>query len=461
MSLEGYTPEPTDFRIIPLDATLGLPTISLAGFELPFKGISFPTEQRIKTTYYPGNAQASQTVIGPTLPNTTIGGRWMDISRGVSDGDSRTLVRQIEYLVEHAVPVEVQWGGRNFGATSGIDDDPAIVRRGLIKKIDPKYNRLEDIEWTIEFEWSGGNVQSQSPTLSSDVVDQGGDFVDFSDQLGTTVDTTQSWTQTAMNLLGTGANALLAVSDAMDYVQNRCIDAINVIDGASSLLQNIASLPSEIANRVRGVLRPNHSGVRERTRGSRRFLWHVGTGNVNVPQAQTPPGSTNNPLRVEAKRALLAMMPTDDPLDILDKTTALADVIEQWDATAALAARRSAALQSQTLPAVIAIVRPSGRLGPAGPGGAVLRRLDVVGSHRRLPGEQSQQLRGASYSHRPERHRRAAHLHSAPHQHIDCADLALVMTTPPRPGARLSAFPVKRPGWFLRFYVRLRTSRTR
>ena len=147
--LKNYKPEPTDFRIIPLESNTFLPVISLQGFMLPFRGVSFPTEQRIKTTYYPGNPQASQTVVGPTLSNTTIVGRWMDVSRGVSDGESRTIVRQIEYLVEHAIPVEVQWGGRNFGAGSGIDDDPAIVRRGLVKKIDPKYNRPEDIEWSI------------------------------------------------------------------------------------------------------------------------------------------------------------------------------------------------------------------------------------------------------------------------------------------------------------------------
>ena len=65
MPLAGYTPEATDFRIIPLDDTQNLPVISLQGFMLPVRGVSFPTEQRIKTTYYPGNAQASQTVLGP------------------------------------------------------------------------------------------------------------------------------------------------------------------------------------------------------------------------------------------------------------------------------------------------------------------------------------------------------------------------------------------------------------
>ena len=366
--LKNYKPEPTDFRIIPLESNTFLPVISLQGFMLPFRGVSFPTEQRIKTTYYPGNPQASQTVVGPTLSNTTIVGRWMDVSRGVSDGESRTIVRQIEYLVEHAIPVEVQWGGRNFGADSGIDDDPAIVRRGLVKKIDPKYNRLEDVEWSIEFEWSGGDVQSQSPTLSSDVVDQGGAFVDFSDQLGTTVDTTQSWIDSAWNHLGKGSNALLAVSDAMDYAQNHLIDAINVVDGASDLLQDVSALPSEIANRVQGVC---DRAVLACANGRAAVDAFCGTWelvNRGLPQAQTP-GSTNNPLSVEAKRAKLALIATDDPLNHLDQETALHDVISQWDETAALAARRSAAIQSQTLPDIIAIVRP--------PAGSDLRDLAV------------------------------------------------------------------------------------
>ena len=368
MALDGYKPEPTDFRIIPLESSTFLPVISLAGFMLPSRGVSFATEQRIKTTYYPGNPQASQTVVGPTLPNTTIVGRWMDVSRDVKDGEPRTVVRQIEYLVQHAIPVEVQWGGRNFGTNSGIDDDPAIVRRGLIKKIDPKYNRLEDIEWSIEFEWSGGDVQSQSPVLSSDIVDPGAGFSDFVAKMQDAVDSSMAWTQTAWKHLSTGANALLAVSDAMDYLQNRLVDAINVVDGASDLLQSASELPSNIANRVRGV---SDRVVLACANGRAAVDAFCGTWELvarGLTQAATP-GSVNNPLRVEARRARLAMMPTDDPLDHLDQETAMHDVVSQWDTTAALASRRSAALQAQTLPDIIAIVRP--------PAGSDLRDLAV------------------------------------------------------------------------------------
>jgi hypothetical protein len=367
----SYTPEPSNFEIVPLDDTLGLPTITLKGTELPYKGLQFSTEQRIKTTYYPGNPQASQTVLGPTLPNTTIGGRWMDLS--MTDGGARVLVRQIEYMVQHAVPVEVQWGGRNFGDGSFADDDPAIVRRGLIKKIDPKYNRLEDIEWTIEFEWAGEGMQSQSPTMSSDMVDHGSDFVDLESGLELSHDTTSSWTDAVWEVISTATNAMLAVSDALDYVQNRIVDAITVVDGATNLLQNVAELPGNIANRIRGVCDRVVLACANARAATGNFCGVYSLNFASTPNtswgAGNTPGGTNNPISIEAARAKLAMYPTDDPMSRLDGETALHDVVSQWDTIAALAAQRSAALQAQILPDVIAIERP--------PAGSDLRDLAV------------------------------------------------------------------------------------
>ncbi len=377
----SYTPEPTDYKIIPLDDTLELPIISLKGTALPYKGLSFKTEQRIKTTYYPGNPQASQTVLGPTLPNTTIGGRWMDLS--LTDGEARILVQQIEYIVQHAVPVMVQWGGRSFGPFSDQPDDPAIVRRGLIKSIDPKYNRLEDVEWSIEFEWSGEAVQSQSPTLSSDTVDHGGDFVDFSDMLQDTDDATTSWIDAAWALISAGSGALLAVSDAMDYMQNRIVDAITVVDGATGLMQSVAELPGDIANRIRGVCdrvvlacagaraaSGAFCGIYESIQQPFKGPWNTQWGTSwSSNNEQLMPGSTNNPISTEAARAKLVMYPTDDPMAHLDGETAFYDVLFQWDSCAALAAQRSAALQAQTLPDIIGIERP--------PAGSDLRDLAV------------------------------------------------------------------------------------
>ena len=374
MAGTGYTPTPTAFLIIPLDYSqlnngTPLSIVSLRGTELPFWGAEFGTEQRIKTTYYPGNPQASQTVVGPTLPNTTIGGRWMDLS--LTDGGARVLVRQIEFMVQHAIPVEVQWGGRNFGENTSQPDDPAIVRRGLIKKINPKYTRLENVEWTIEFEWSGADVQSQSPNISADSFNQGADFQDLSDELSATQDTTTSWVGQAFSALGTGANELLAVSDALDYLQNKVVDAMGVVESAQEFGQQIADLPNEISNRVRSVC----DQVKLACAGGRAATGAFCGTYENIAHAPTPwnnnggatPGSVNNPIAVEAMRAKMAMYPTDDALTFLDGETAYYDVLDAWDALAELAAQRATALEAQTLPDVIAVVRP--------PAGADLRDL--------------------------------------------------------------------------------------
>jgi hypothetical protein len=366
MAIEhDYTPVPTAFLIIPLDNSqlnngTPLSIVALRATALPYHGVEFPTEQRIKTTYYPGNPQASQTVVGPTLPNTTIGGRWMDLS--LTDGGARILVQQIEFMAQHAVPVEVQWGGRSFGADTSQPDDPAIVRRGLIKKFNPKYTRLENIEWTIEFEWSGADVQSQSPTISYDTLDQGADFQDLFDELSEAQDTTTSWIGQAYYLLGLGANSLLAVSDALDYAQNKIVDAMVVVESAQDLGQAVANLPNEISNRVRGVC----DQVKLACCCSRAATGSFCGTYEDIAHAPTPwnnngdstPGSINNPISVESMRAKAAMYLTDDALTFLDRETAYYDVRKSWDALAEMADQRAASLEAQTLPDVIAVVRP-------------------------------------------------------------------------------------------------------
>ena len=144
-------------QIIPLEGNYA--TINLTGGGLPYKGTTFPREQRGKTTYYPGNPVATQTVTGPTRPPTTMTGRWMDFDLG--EGGARALDLQIGILCDKGVPVEVRWGGRAL--TNG--EDPAIVQRGRIAKYEPKYNRAQDIEWSITFEWRGDALPGQSPSF--------------------------------------------------------------------------------------------------------------------------------------------------------------------------------------------------------------------------------------------------------------------------------------------------------
>ena len=346
-------------QIIPLEGTL--PTIDLWADAMPFKGMEFAGEQRISTKYYVGNPVATQQIGGPIKTPSTWMGHWMDVDLG--EGGARALVLQFEQLRDLGIPVEVRWGGRNLAA----GEDPAVVRRGLIKKFTPKYNRLQDVEWTCEWEWRGETLQTKPPTFASDAFATSQDFSALREQLAETQDETTSWTDVAWDILGTGANAMLTVSDALDDVQNSIIAAIDVVDGASDMLSQVASLPSDIADRMRGVCARVVIACANGRAAVGDFcgLW-PGVEGIATGVDITAAGMF---IRQQAGMAKLAMFPHDDPMEHLDGQTAQYDLIRSWDLLAQQAAVASATLASQQVPNIIATVRP--------PAGTDLRDLAV------------------------------------------------------------------------------------
>lgn len=357
MAFSDLTEQSGHVEVIPLEGDLD--KIDLWGDAIPFKGLEFATEQRMSTKYYPGNPVATQQVGGPTKTPSTWMGHWMDVTLG--EGQARQLVLQFEYLCERGIPVEVRFGGRQLAN----GEDPAIVRRGLIKKFTPKYNRLVDIEWTCEWEWRGEAIQSKPPTFASEAFASSYDFSALSEQASETLDETTSWSDSAWELIGKGANAMAKISDAMDDVQNAIVDAITLVDAASDMLSEAAELPSDIADRIRGVCSRvvlacanGHAAVADVC-----GLWPGIEGAVTGEDFR----QTGLAFRQQAAQAKLAMYPHDDPLARLDGQTALNDLIQSWDLLAEQASVASAKLASQQVQDVIAIVRP--------PAGSDLRDL--------------------------------------------------------------------------------------
>ena len=347
-------------EIIPLEGNYA--PIKLTGGGLPYKGTTFPREQRGKTTYYPGNPVATQTVTGPTRPPTTMTGRWMDFDLG--EGGARALDQQIGILCDKGIPVEVRWGGR---ALSNGDEDPAIVQRGRISKYEPKYNRAQDIEWSITFEWRGDTLQTKPPTFSASIVKQDS-FTSLADQLEETLGATKSWIDVAWSGISAGANEMLAVQDALDVVQNSIFEATNVVNGAADMLQTAAELPSAIADRVRGmcdlVIMTCANGRAALSAACGLFSGVVAaqtSGQIDLGAAAF--------FGTQAARAKLALFPTDDPLARLDGQTTQFDLIHTWDAMAAQAAQTAASIAAQQVPDIIAVVRP--------PAGSDLRDLAI------------------------------------------------------------------------------------
>lgn len=346
-------------QIIPLEG--GYNPIELRGGGLPLKGAAFPTEQRIKTTYYVGNPEATQTVGGPTKPNTTFRGRWMDQDIGL--GGARALQLQIEFLVDRAIPVEVRWGGRQL--PNG--EDPAIVRRGLLKKFTPTINRSQDIEWELECEWKGQGLQTKAPTFSSSW-SRKENFVALAEQAQQSQERTKSWQEYSWSVIGTGTNAMLTVSDAMDDVVNAFVDVAEIIDGASSMLSDAAGIPGQIADRIQGVCDRTIMVCANARASLDEFcgLWPGLQGTASGQSWREAGAFFKN----QGQRARLALCPTDDPLARLDSQTATNDLVLSWDLLAGQAASASAQLASQRVPDIIATLRP--------PAGSDLRDLAVA-----------------------------------------------------------------------------------
>ncbi len=346
-------------EIVPL--VDGYPTINLRAGGLPFKGLEFGGQQRLKTTWYVGNPVGTQTAGGPMVLPTIMGGRWMDVDLG--EGGARSLVLQFEALRDRAIPLEVRWGGRQLAN----GEDPAIVRRGKISKFVPKYNTTWHIEWTCEFEWSGGAPQAKAPLLSK-AFTPSNDFSALSEQLQDTQDQTESFLDTFFAWQSAEAGALLTVSDTLDDVQNSIIDALDTIDGASAMLSDAANgggIPSQVADRVRGVC-DHLVTVCQNGRSAVSDVAGLWTSGTLSGQAFVDAGTL---FRQQAARAKLAMFPTDDPLQRLDGQISLYDLVLSWDLLAQQAFVTSSNLASQQVPDIIAIVRP--------PVGSDLRDLAV------------------------------------------------------------------------------------
>ena len=338
-------------------------TIELVGTMLPFRGVSFGTKQRSKTTYYPGNPVGTQQLFGATKPGTSINGVWYDAALG--SGGARALLKQVEYVCEHGFPVEVRWGG---GATGGFGD-VGVVRRGIVKSIDPKFQIPQIVEWTIEFEWRGEDIATKAPTFGagpSAVSNLADTLSSLSDSVEKVASDLANYQQSATRLISGGTGAMDTIDDILDTAQSSFANTMGVLDSASTAIQSAADFPAGVLARVQGVCDRtvltcmNVRAACDAVCG----LWPIVDGLMGqdwISAAQF--------VSVQAKTAKLALFPNDDPLDQLDGMNQQYSVLEGIDELAVQMAQQGAILAAQSRPRIIAEERP--------PAGSDLRDLAV------------------------------------------------------------------------------------
>lgn len=326
-----------------LDGVLEDQVLTLEGRALPYQGVSFGVEQRVKTTYNPGNPTATQQVVGPTEKNTVIQGAWKDIFLG--NGSARALADTFRDICRTGPAIEVSWG--TGIAADGTLFGKIVVRRGVLKRFEPKFDRPQDLTWEAEFEWRGSDDPSAPPVLAAGFVDEREGFSGLSDALS---DALASIRAIADGIAGAISSFVdfTQWQNILDDIQNTFVSAIGVLDAAAGSIQSVSDLASDIIERVRGCCVSLASSCVDL-----RAAVDAVTG---FPDDAVQFGED---MAQVGKKFRMALSPSDDPLSYLDDTTVLYEMAQIADQVASRATEMDASLALKTVPDTMAELRVS------------------------------------------------------------------------------------------------------
>lgn len=139
-------------------------TVILVGRALPYRPFNLRTSQRVELSWYPGNPEATATVLGAKEEPTTIEGMWKDKFIGsevpVSEIVGADVVpRSLFPITSNDIPVD------SVRQAVVLFDD--IVRQGQLLEVtwdeqtrhghitdfDKRWNNIHDLAWSISFSW--------------------------------------------------------------------------------------------------------------------------------------------------------------------------------------------------------------------------------------------------------------------------------------------------------------------
>jgi hypothetical protein len=215
--------------------------ISLTGRALPYRPIIFSGKQRVKTTWYPGNPNATQQVMGPTEDPTTLNGMWKD--RFLGDGQARALGVLFDNIRRSGSEIEMTWGA---GVLGGIVFGPQITRRGLISNAEFTFDRPQDVAFKLTFDWSGRGEQVAPPIFAVGVENPREGLNQIISKLAVLTDTVSDFSRAAHTRV---VGLSQTVEDTTAAVGNRIIDVTRAIDTATATGSTITNIPRTIVER--------------------------------------------------------------------------------------------------------------------------------------------------------------------------------------------------------------------
>lgn len=215
-------------------------TVLLRGRAMPYRAPSWPVEQHSKLTWYPGNPVATQQVLGPREQETTFSGKWK--ARFIQgsiliNGDPSVIdtpaaaVQLFEQLARSGKRVRVQWAFE--------------VRLGLLKTFTPSPDRIQDIAWEAEFEWSARNDETAPRAATEQSAPAGNDVFKAQNALEDT------HALAPPNAIQLAASLLAEIDDIGDRVAD-VVDNLKQVEALVNLpAQTLGALRSNVAQLTR------------------------------------------------------------------------------------------------------------------------------------------------------------------------------------------------------------------
>lgn len=237
----------------------------LRGRAMPYRGASWGGEQHTARHFYPGNPVGTLQVLGPRETTTTLQGKWKDrfIKESIRvdyNGDGYGAVLELARLddpetAEQAIQLfhRIRRRGKRLKVSWGAE-----VRFGILKEFTASYDRFQDADWTMEFEWYAKDDDvalraALPPPLPSTGFDLFKAIAKALAVVQAAVDLSRSFQATLVNFIQELGNTVNAFVDAFGEILSlatlpgRLLGALK--SAAQSVLDNIESIRSRFTRR--------------------------------------------------------------------------------------------------------------------------------------------------------------------------------------------------------------------
>lgn len=215
--------------------------VTLSQRALPYGPVEFGRKQRVHIERYQGTRQGTSTVIGPDLVPTEVHGEWKEkyLNTGAAKVDRQTitetykLVELFESISDSGSLLEVQWF-RN-------------TRRGHLTEFTPSWKNVNDVAWSMHFEWVGLGSDVAAPIVRAPT---------NTSAVGTALNTSVRSMQGTLDKsrLAVEPDRLAAIEDALGQVEQSVAQLQGGIDNALSRAMRPVDASRRAVSALSGII---------------------------------------------------------------------------------------------------------------------------------------------------------------------------------------------------------------